>query len=481
MKSTPTIVRRPVGFLVLIVLVWLIPVSAQKPKQVSPSVSQLEAALKREPNNPKLLVALGLAYWDRNDYPRALEAFQRAVKVGPNSAEAHNWLGVALMEKADLPGAIAEFRKTLALDPKYVRAYTNLGSALAKSGDLGEAVVAFEKALALGPDDLAAHMNLGVALREKGDAEGALVHLRRVANAKPDNANVQYELGQTLRQSGDLPGAIAAFEKALQIDPELREGYYGLGLALKQQSASRRKADQIQESPAKDLYKSAQEAVARGDLKTGAEQLNQAVTVDDQYAEAHTLLGFVLGQQGDMPNALIHLERAVALRPDWAEARYNLGVALWYSGSKEKAISELRESVGWIQLRAPAMPFWEHHFVRRGDLSGARLSLQRALALLPPLPATYIDLGVVFLRAGDLNHAMGQFEAGLNVPNPSPPEPDWDSAIAGLREVLAKNPDRADAHNMLGLMLGRKGADKGDVLTEFRGSGSSASRFCAGI
>ena len=126
--------------------------------------------------------------WERNDYPQALEVFQKAVKVGPRSAEAHNWLGVALAAKSDLPGAIAAFRKAIALDPKYGRAYSNLGSALAKSGDYDEAVEVFQKALALEPNSLAAHLNLGMALREKGDLEAALVHLRRVADGDPGNA-----------------------------------------------------------------------------------------------------------------------------------------------------------------------------------------------------------------------------------------------------------------------------------------------------
>src|SRR5438552_3727706 len=88
--------------------------AAQNPEHPPASLTDLEAAVKREPGNPNAHVALGLAYWDRNDYPRALQAFERAVKVGPRSAEAHNWLGVALSEKADLPGAIAEFQKAVA-------------------------------------------------------------------------------------------------------------------------------------------------------------------------------------------------------------------------------------------------------------------------------------------------------------------------------------------------------------------------------
>ncbi|HEU0038304.1 MAG TPA: tetratricopeptide repeat protein, partial [Verrucomicrobiae bacterium] len=102
------------------------------------------------------------------------------------------------------------------------------------------------------------------------------------------------------------------------------------------------------------------------------------------------------------------------------------------------------------------------------DFTSARVSLQRAIALLPPMPATYIDLGIVFLRMGNLDQALGQFEAGLNIPSPSPPVPDWDAAIAGLREALTKSPNRADAHNVLGLCLGRKGAGTSEVVAEFR-------------
>lgn len=441
---------------------------AQKSGKDSPSIEQIETEIRKDPNNPHLQVTLGLAYWDRNDYPRALEAFQRAVKMGPASAEAHNWLGVALLEKADMPGAIAEFEKAVSLDPKSERAYTNLGSALAKSGDLGEAVEAFKKALALQPDSLPAHMNLGVALREKGEAEAALPHLRRVADANPGNANVQYELGQTLRQSGDLKGAIAAFETALQIDPELREGYYALGVAIKQQSSSTRKPSPILASPADDLYKRGREAAARGDLDQAKQQLTEALRVDENNAEAHNLLGFVLGQQGDLSSALVHLERAIALRPESAEAHYNVGVALWYSGSKDRALAELRESIRLDPAAGATHAFLGTALREAGDLQGARMSLQRAIALLPPTGATYVDLGIVFLRIGDLPKALGQFETGLNAPVSSLPKPDWEMAIGELRKVLAATPDQAQAHNILGLMLGRTGAGTGEVAAEFR-------------
>jgi tetratricopeptide (TPR) repeat protein len=452
----------------ILVLASAGPARAQQAEKPAPSVDQLEAAVKRSPSDPKLLVALGLAYWERNDYPRALTAFQRAVKVAPRSAEAHNWLGVALSEKSDFPGAIAELRKAVELDPKYGRAYTNLGSVLARSGDFTEAVAVFQKALTLEPNSVAAHLNLGMALREKGDVEAALGHLKKVAAEDRDNASIQYELGQTLRQAGDLPAAIAAFEKAIEIDPELREGYYALGMALKQRSATTRKPRVAGSSPADEGFERAQTAVSQGDFKAAREHLTTALQRDDKHAGAHTLLGFTLGQQGDLPAAVAHLERAIALAPESADAHYHLGVALWYRGSKDEALKELRQSTDRDPAMGAAHAFLGTALRDRGDFAGAQVSLQRAIALLPTSAAVFVDLGITYLRTGRLDQGIGQLEAGLNLQLPSPPEPDWAGAISTLREALVKVPDRPEAHNVLGLMLGRTGAASTIVAAQFR-------------
>ena len=141
---------------------------------------------------------------------------------------------------------------------------------------------------------------------------------------------------------------------------------------------------------------------------------------------------------------------------------------MWYSGSKDEATSELRESVRLDPAAGASHAFLGTALRETGDLPGARLSLQRAIALLPPTSAIYIDLGIVYLRAGDLDKGLGQLEAGLNAPATSLPKPDWDTAIADLRKALASHPDRAEAHNMLGLLLGRKGAGSSEVAAEFR-------------
>ena len=433
-------------------------------------VPEMEAAVAKTPGDPKVNVALALAYFERGDHARALERLQHAAKVAPQSAEAHNWLGVVLLDRSDFPRGITALRKAVALDPKYTRAYANLGSALAKSGEVEEAVEVFRKALALEPGNIDAHFNLGMALREKGDLEAALHHLRLVVDADASNASMHYELGQTLRQSGELAGAIAAFERALTIEPELREGYYALGAALKQQSATARTTAPSPSSPGDEAVARAKAAVAAGDLKGAGEALADALQRVPNHAGAHTLQGFVLGQQGNLSAALPHLQRAATISPESAEIRHNLGAALWYSGARDKAIAEVRESVRLDPGSAGGHAFLGMALLETGDLPGARASLQRAMALSPAMAAVYVDLGVALLREGNLERGLGQLEAGLNVPAPVPPTPSWDAAIAALRQALV-NPQHAtapEAHNVLGLMLGRKGAPGDEVAAAFR-------------
>ncbi len=438
------------------------------PKQTDAiySVEQVESAIQREPHNPKLYIQLGQAHWNAGAYESAFEAFKEAVKLAPASAEAHNWMGAFLMGRGNLADAIAELRKAVSLNPQYARGYTNLGSALAKSGDLAGAVSAFQKALDLDPDSWAAHLNLGLALRENGDAAKALVHLRQVTKAQPDNPTLQCELGKTLRQNGDLSSAEAAFERALALDPEMREAYYGLGFTLKQQAAAERKPSTAF-LPKNPSDTQAQQALAKGDLNSAKQQLVQALATDDTDAEAHNLLGYILGQQGNTSSALPHLERAAALRPESAEVHFNYGAALWYGGAKQRAIAELKTSVRLDPSAAASYALLGMAQRQESQWDEAKVNLQRALALAPTTEATFVDLGIVFLRQNQPHRALAQFEAGLNA-NSAIPSPDWDGAISALREAISKGPDAPELHNMLGLVLGRRGSPSNEVLAEFR-------------
>jgi superkiller protein 3 len=73
----------------------------------------------------------------------------------------------------------------------------------------------------------------------------------------------------------------------------------------------------------------------------------------------------------------------------------------------------------------------------------------------------------VYLSAGDVPHAIGQFEAALNLPAPSTPKPAWDLAAAELRKRIGDTA-KPETHFVLGRILGRAGAPANEIIAEFR-------------
>ncbi len=433
------------------------------------AANELKTALQLKPNydEAELLLALLLQQTGRPD--DAIAQYQHLLKRTPSSVEAHNWLGVAYLQKNALVEAQAEFRQAIQLKPDFARAYNNLGSTLAQAGDIEEGIRALEKGLKLAPRDVQLRINLGMALRSKGDAEAALTLFRSLLGDQPDSPELLYQVGQTLRQKGDLQGAIQSFEKALELSPEAREAYYGLGQALKEAAATaRRKQPSRRPAPATaGLLKAGTQAMARGDLSAARDLFQRAVETDPECAEAHNMLGFVLGRGRDLPAAIDSLNRAIALDPNLADAHYNLGVALWYQGDRAKSAAELDTALRLNPTADNAYGFRGMTLRETGDLNRARQMLIRAIAVNPQNPVPYIDLGTVFLRLAQLEHALGQFEAGLNLPVPPGSIPDLGVAIADLRQAVSQNPG-ADAYNILGRLLGVAGADSPPVIAAFQ-------------
>ncbi len=433
--------------------------------ELDKAIAEMRAALKLRPEYDEARLAFGLMLQQQGDVAGAIAQHKLVLQHNPRSAEAHNWLGVAYMQKNQLAEAAAEFRAAIKLEPDFVRAYNNLGSTLAQAGDLQEGIDAFQTGLQHAPDDLPLHLNLGAALRTKGDAEGAIREFQIVLKRDPDNPEVHHQNGQALREKGDLDGAIREFETALALNPEYQEAYYILGQTLGQLAAARRSKTAVQppNAQARDELKRASETLERGDPAGAVDWARKAAASDPNSAEVHNALGLALGRARELPGAIESFRRAIALRPDFADANFNLGAALWYSGEKMKAAAALDEALRLNPSAAEVCSLRGIAYRDAGDLASARRMLQRAVALNPKLPAGYFDLGVLFLRMQQLPHALGQFEAGLNLPGGPPP--DLDVAIRDLRTAIADKQD-ADAHNTLGRLLGLAGADAVQVATE---------------
>ena len=393
--------------------------------QLAKAIEEMRRALSLRPAWDDAQLALGLILQSAGDGKAAMAQYRAVLKRSPKSAEAHNWLGVAYMASNDLAAAADEFRVAIKLKPDYARAYNNLGTTLAQAGDVQQGIATLQSGLKIAPSDLQLNLNLGTALRTAGDSDGAIKQFQTVLKLSPDDPEVHQQLGLALRQKGELEPAIAEFESALQLNPEYQDGYYALAQTLRQWAAS-----------------------------TGHK--------NSEAADARNSAGLQQTRARNLAAAIENFRAAISIDPNHAEAHYNLGAALWYSDSKAAAVHEFDESIR-LNPAGDAYSLRSLAYRESGDLRAALRMAQRAIALNPRVAVGYFDAGLLLLRLGQREPALGLFEAGLNLPGPAP---DLELAIKELQSNLAAT-DSAEGRNILGRLLGLAGVDSKMVISQF--------------
>ncbi|HST11875.1 MAG TPA: tetratricopeptide repeat protein [Terriglobales bacterium] len=144
-------------------------------KQASPLLDELQ----KDPANPELLAKVGNVYYDAQQYPVAIDYYQRVLKVKPADASVRTDMATAYWYTGSADTAIAEFNRALADEPNKPNALFNLGV---------------------------------VQWQGKMDIKGALATWQRLLDTNPNyegKAKVVELMAQVKKHSGIQPGTQA--------------------------------------------------------------------------------------------------------------------------------------------------------------------------------------------------------------------------------------------------------------------------------
>jgi len=162
---------------------------------------------------------------------------------------------------------------------------------------------------------LPATYHRALLLRQQGDLLQGLHYLEQAAVDAPQSAPVLYELGRAEFQLSQVDDAIAHYQNALAINPDHALAAYELGSIL----------------------------VTLGNLDEGIQLLQHSIEIAPTLL-AHYDLGIALGRQGDQLGEIKQLQQAIALQPDYADAHLNLGLAYARFGDQSAAKMRLQQA-----------------------------------------------------------------------------------------------------------------------------------------
>jgi type IV pilus biogenesis/stability protein PilW len=186
------------------------------------SLRELKKAEGYAPEDYIVKFDIGLVYYYREHYEKAIEYFEKAIQLKPDYGPAINSLGNAYLEKGEWDKAIEAYRKIVE-DVFYGTphfAVSNMALAYYLKKDYPRAEKYFLEALKLSPDFANAQGGLAMTHIATGNYDKAAKMLERAVRKNPKLAQLHYELGRAYRGLGDRQKAREGFQRTIELAQE---------------------------------------------------------------------------------------------------------------------------------------------------------------------------------------------------------------------------------------------------------------------
>ena len=375
-----------------------------------------------------------IAYTYDGDDEATVAALDHVLGLAPDDLAARTRRAYALLDLGRLEEAAEECRRILERDRDNSAALAGLGRVEFEAGSFERALEHFTQALAGQPEGSAIHHRIGLALRRLGRREEAADHLARNRQIPISYADPLYSAMQALNVSrraifargaeamrtGEPALALAAFEAALRALPDDPETLFNVAMAL----------------------------IDLGDKPAAEERLREAIALDPEYREPRFNLALMLAERNDMEEAERHFRRATEIDPDDLDARTRWGDALARLGRTDEALEVLTAVLAVDAALPAAQLVLGAARQAEGNAEAAREALNRVLEAAPGAPRERSEAHyrLAALLEAQAAETIGRHSAG-----------DDDAEVEShLRAALELDPDFAEAHVLLGRLLGQQ-------------------------
>ena len=379
-------------------------------KRLNDAGRQFELVLVSQPNDFEALYGLGLTFLLQNDPGSAENEFEKAAKAKPGEPSLLASLLQAQLELKQDRQAAATLALLDALFDKQDSGRTDLAAMLVNEGAYNLAIEQFQRMLEVQPESYELNYNLALAYHRAAKEDQAAALLTRLIELK-ENAELQNLLGDVEQSRGNKPRSRAAFFRAAELDPQNEEYRYDYAQSLvassllKEALEAFKKATQDFPGAVRMWLGWGATCYLTGDYAGAARTLLQAADVAPQDPHVYYLLGRAFDAAGTLQDTIERrFSEYLASRPNDAWAEYLYGKIL--------------------ATRGQQLP--------SGNLSQARLHLERAIALDGRLSEAHAELGTVFEFANQLGPAREELERAIAL------DPKSSSAFYKLADVYRR-------------------------------------------
>lgn len=292
--------------------------------QIDSAIEMLNVASRFNPNDAEVKHLLGLAYYRKSDYQRAIEHLSVTVRQKPQNSRQYREevqiLGLSHFSLGHIREAIPYLEQLSRWSPDSTEIAYALGICYIQTRNPDKARETFARMFNILATTAAAYLiNAQMMVRQRFE-ELAEKELRKALELDPQLPQANFLLGEMAIYHADINRGIELLQKEIAINPAFGMAYYRLGEAYTRQLKWNEAMEPLQKSIWLNPFFSGPYIVLgkvylnKHDLLNAENMLRRAVQMDPNNFSGHHLLAQVLQQASRADEAKREFEIAEKLR-----------------------------------------------------------------------------------------------------------------------------------------------------------------------
>ncbi|HEY2154471.1 MAG TPA: tetratricopeptide repeat protein [Isosphaeraceae bacterium] len=308
------------------------------------AIADSDSALGLDPGLTTAYAIRGAALTSLGEWARGRADLDEFIRRVPREPWSYYHRALCRQNLGDLDEAVADLDRAIELAPEIARFYFQRGLALALRRDLGRALADAERALRSEPRNREFLRLRGWVRAQQGDYGGALADYALAFEGRPLDATKLADRASVGALAGHREAAAADFEAALRLDPSSPWIRARRALYLHATSGNHRRAvadcdEALRLSPghAEASLNRRLSSLALDDFRRAIADFDRALDprqgrgisflgpLSSRYPELYRARSEAHRRLGDLDGAVADLDAALGLDPDDAEARVRRG------------------------------------------------------------------------------------------------------------------------------------------------------------
>jgi tetratricopeptide (TPR) repeat protein len=336
-------------------------------------------AIREDPNFWEASYNLGIAYYNDQDYNKALEQFDRIIAALPDFEKPYYGRALILYRRKDYVKAKSDFQKVIKYNPNDYKPYFYLGKISISLKQYKDANKYLHKAAEINPDYSKIYLEMGNIFFTQKKYRGGIPHYKKAVELDPTDKESLQKLGECYYRTQVYYSAYSQFQKILESVPNDPAANFMLGITAYKQAVLSELIEAFLElfdvNIADESKKKKKLAGTRKERQEVHREMvssfSRARKARKNFLEATFNLALTYHDMGKLDSAQTYYLKTIEIDPNLVKSHIKLAKVYDEQGQKQKGLAEYKKVISIDPSYFIAHPTLgpEHNYINIMDVT----------------------------------------------------------------------------------------------------------------